>query len=271
MAAVQAGLPAYTGGGQSFSIGAANVQELLTQRDDEFRGVESYTPPEKLGQGFSPDAVNWDGFARVGSRCIRRGVAKLEMDRDVATISAVPIAAAYRGLSIAAIPCNSGKGDEILLAFADSDIGVVRAVEPITLHVVSCEPRWGRPHTLINTPGPKLALSQVAGPKVRVTTDYTNVFDATNQLGLRANSVVGLIIRYSGPTTTESFPLDMDGYDHLEGTTTASVALVERSSWAGASRVDDTAVLAVGKYWVTAWAITREGYSDPSFATLTVT
>lgn len=271
LAAVQAGLPAYTGGGPSFSIGPANIQELLSQRDDEFRGMDSFTPPEKLSPGFAADCVNWDGFARVGSRCVRRGVAKLQEDRDSVTISASPIDASYRGLSIAAIPCGSGKGDEVLLAFADSEIGTVRTAQPITLHAVSSEPRWGRPATLLDVPGPLIALTQIAGPKVRVSSSYTNVFDATNQLGLRANSVVGLIIRYSGPTTTESYPLDMDGHDHMEGTTLASTALANRVSWKGESRTDDTAVLAVGKYWVTAWAFTREGYSQPSYASLTVT
>lgn len=269
-AAVQAGMPAFTGGGPSFSIGAANVRALLAERADAFMGVDTLTPEQRLDAGYSPDSINWDGFTKIGSRCVRRGCAKMLEDRDNVTIGGSPISADYRGLSIATVLRGGAYGDAMLLAFADNEIGQTRTAQVTTLHLVQNYILWGRPTTLKGWAGPKMALSQIAGPKVRVTTDYTSVFAAATA-GMRNNSVIGLVVRYSGPTATESYPLDIDGYDHLENTTTASTALVNRASWLGASRVDDTAVLAVGKYWFTAWAISREGYSEPAFASLTVT
>lgn len=176
----------------------------------------------------------------------------------------------YRGISIARIPGNSDQPDLLLYCFADVEPGNTPSVHPTVLCVVKPYPAWGRPDTLIDFPGPKLSLSQQAGPELRVTADYTNVYDATNQLGKQKQSVTGIIIRYS----TTNYPVDMDGEDYLkEDGGTVSTALADRTSWDGTSTNYDTAVgpLPTGTYYVTAWAFSRMGYSKPSHARLEIT
>jgi hypothetical protein len=386
--AVQAGLPTPGPGGPRFQLGANNVSDFLPERGSTFDGIDTFTPPEKLGTTYSPDATNWDDFEKYGSYCVRRGSAKLQDDREslnvdyfnivcvanssltastdyitftethafpagathafwfdttgadsepagsvaadtsvevtttamtaaqVATTLAAAINTAdiglvafavstavhvfviegtvgtswtlaetvtnagftvtpvtptsmdsvMRGLSISRIPGNSNGPDYLLIAFAENGIGSASSTHPISLHVCKSYPKWGRPKTLKGIPGPKLTLSQVAGPQLRVVTDYTNVFDGSST-GTRANSVTHLIVRYS----TLGYPSDLDGQDYLA---TASTALVNRGAWTGASRTDDTATvggLVVGVYYVSAWAVSRQGYSERSIARLEIT
>lgn len=85
LAATQAGQPAYTGGGQGFKIGAVDNRLVLSERADEFEGVDAYTPPHKLPLSKSPNATNWNALEVVGSRCVRRGTAKMLENRDTLT------------------------------------------------------------------------------------------------------------------------------------------------------------------------------------------
>ena len=250
-------MPGYTGGGPTFSIGAVNTQAILQQRDDEFLGVDTFTPAEKLAAGYSPFAVNWDGFARIGSRCVRRGCAKLGDDHSTLSKNS-----ALRGLSLALIPNGTDDQLELLYTFADNDIGSTRSSVATDFTVVTTTPLWGRPVTLKGWPGPKMALSDNGSQELQVVTDYTNLFSNSTQKGQRANSVVALTIRYS----LTDYPRDIDGYDYV-----ASTALtgVDRDAWTGASRTD-TQTLTAAQYFLTAWAITREGVSEPSFASLTL-
>ena len=260
-AAVQAGMPSYTGGGAAFGIGGVNESIILQQRDDEFLGVDTFTPEEKLAPGYSPDAVNWDGFARIGSRCVRRGSAKFEDDH-----SSLSKNSALRGVSLALIPNGTEDQLQMLYSFADADIGATRASVATDITVVTTAPRWGRPTTLKGWKGPKITLSDQGSQVLRVTSDYTNVFSNTTQKGFRANSVVGITVRYS----VVGYPRDIDGFDYLHDQGTDSTALVDRAAWTGASRNDDSSTLTAALYYVTAYAITREGISEPSFATLTL-
>lgn len=52
----------------------------MPSRDDEFKGIDSYTPDNKTSGSFVPRSVNWDAFRRHGSRSIRDGIAKLADD-----------------------------------------------------------------------------------------------------------------------------------------------------------------------------------------------
>lgn len=261
-AAVQAGLPAYTGGGPSFQQGAINIQGLLNPRQDELVGLDALTPPEKLGPSYSPDMTNWDGFAKYGSRCVRRGSAKLGDDADTLSLNS-----ALRGLSIVNIPGDADQPEQLLVAFADNDIGQTRSSVQTLLHVLTTYPKWGRPVSLVDWPGPKLSLADQGSQVLRVTADYTNVFNNSNQKGMRQQSVVGLVIRYS----TSWFPADIDGYDE-----TNSTALLDwrgatsATTWDGSSKDNDSGTLTAVRYFVTAWAITREGISEPSTASKTL-
>lgn len=79
--ATSANQQAITNGGAGFDIGASQIGSDLPVRDDEWKGVDSYTPDNKVNS-FAPRTNNWDSFRRVGSRSIRAGVAKLADDRD---------------------------------------------------------------------------------------------------------------------------------------------------------------------------------------------
>ncbi|MBK9976208.1 MAG: hypothetical protein IPP14_15690 [Planctomycetes bacterium] len=82
LAATQAGA-AYTGGGQYFETGAVQNQAAgVSERDDEFLGLDTLTPDERLAPGRTPKSINWDDIRKLGSRCVRSGTAKLTDDRD---------------------------------------------------------------------------------------------------------------------------------------------------------------------------------------------
>lgn len=267
-AAVQAGMPSYTGGGPSFSIGGVNESIILQQRDDEFLGVDTLTPPEKLAAGYSPYAVNWDGFARIGSRCVRRGTAKLEDDH-----ASLSKHADLRGVSLALIPNGTADQLQLLYSFADNDIGSTRTSQATDITVVTTAPRWGRPTTLKGWQGPKLAATDAGGQVLQVVADYTNVFNNSTQRGYRANSVVALTIRRS----TDGYPRDIDGFDYLHDQGTPSTPVTDssptleydRAPWKGES-VTITETLTATTYYLTAWAVSREGISEPSFARVTL-
>jgi hypothetical protein len=82
--AVQQGLPQTTGGGPRFQTGAANVRAFIPERMGNFYGVDTYTPPQRMSENYAPWGYNWDDFASMGSRCVRRGTAKMDFDRDAA-------------------------------------------------------------------------------------------------------------------------------------------------------------------------------------------
>jgi hypothetical protein len=107
-AATQAGLPGFTGGGPRFQVGAQDVRALLPQRLGDFQGLDSFTPPNKIGGDFTPDSLNWDDIRRIGSRCSRAGTAKLT--EDISTVQTQAFATA----SVTEVPANAD-----LLADAD--------------------------------------------------------------------------------------------------------------------------------------------------------
>lgn len=258
--------PAYTGGGAYFPGGAVeNRVAGLSERDDEWLGLDTLTPDERLATGRSPNAVNWDDIRRIGSRCVRSGTAKLDDDRDTVTISSSSISADYRGLSLAAMPGSGDNQNKLLICFADNSIGSTRTAQVTTMHLCATSLRWGKPLNLTGWPGPKLALSDQTGNVLRVTYDYTNVFSTAND-GLRKASVKGIIIRYS----LLGYPLDRDGLDNRNDYPTP---LRDRTAWGGESAtVDTTATAAFSgqRVYVSAWAFGVEGFSEPSHASLTM-
>lgn len=78
--ATQAGQRQITGGGQGFAIGGASVGADIPVRENEFKGIDSATPDNKLAPNFVPRSMNWDAFRRFGSRGVRDGIAKLADD-----------------------------------------------------------------------------------------------------------------------------------------------------------------------------------------------
>lgn len=83
MHAMNANQPQFTGGGQGFQVGATQMGVVLPTRQDEWKGVDTITPDNKQAE-TSPRSQNFDPFGRVGSRCIRRGIGKL--DEDINTL-----------------------------------------------------------------------------------------------------------------------------------------------------------------------------------------
>jgi hypothetical protein len=254
--------PIYTGGGQGFSRGANQVSVELPISESDWGGVETLIPDNRLPPDKSPFAINWDRIARFGSRCVRRGVAKTTDDRD-----ALSMASGYRGLSLVPIQSSGAVADQSIRCFRDKDVGLGTAPgseDATVLKVCSMGPLWGRPRPLRGMRGPDFELTAIGGGVIRATSVYTVLSGAV--LGLRKQSVGGLTIRYAGPYTgaTKRFPLDPD-----EGTD-ISTLLLNRASWDGVSRTDDTPALATGRWFFTAWAFSLEGMSEPSFRSLSV-
>lgn len=175
----------------------------------------------------------------------------------------------YRALSLAVMPASGDNPDQMLMAMSDKTIGETSPSLNTFLGLVTQYPRWGKPLTLRGVPGPLLTPSQQAGPVLRVNAAYTNVFDATTQAGIRNHSVQAIMIRYS----TVGYPRDIDGKAEGEAIvgSIAGAVLADRSTWHGASQNFDSGTVATGRYYITAWAITTEGISEPSFALWNIT
>lgn len=375
--AVQAGGVGVGQGGVRFQTAAANVTSFAPERSGNFFGLDSFTPPDKLGPDYVPYETNWDDLSKLGSRCVRRGTAKLGDDihtvtmtrarmttlansdltastdyflltlpdatthafwfdttgsdsepagsgaadastevtttglsanavasaiatavntADIGLIAAavsadlwliavvggstwtlaefvtdadwtitafgnVALDSSYEGVSITRIPGNGDVSDQLLLAFADNDIGSTMTSLPVSLHVITSVPTWGYPMAIQNTPGPTLTLSQIAGPKVRATVVHDHP-----AVGRRNNTVRQIVIRYD----LEAFPADIDGRDNLDSITFASA---DRAAWTGVSTTYDTteSFSAADVVYVTAWTVTLEGWSRPSRKRITIT
>lgn len=276
--ATMANQPQITGGGQGFSIGATQVGVTLPQRSDEFLGIDSLTPDNKLSVNHAPRSVNWDGFRRIGSRCVRAGIAKLAEDRDTMTASGGgSLSSEYRGLCIFSLPASGAQDDKLLVGLVDKDVEI--GVAPggsnsqTSLHIVTGDPRWGRPRDLTGVPGPTVTLSDQTGGVLRVNVVYTNVFPTARE-ELMKQTVKAVIIRYAGPFSgaTPRYPLDPDGAT-TDGSAdgTESTSFKTRSqAFDGTSTNFDTSALALGKWWVTVWCVSLEGISEPTFASKTL-
>jgi hypothetical protein len=173
----------------------------------------------------------------------------------------------YRGLSISRIPGETGRPDQLLLAFSEQgvEIGEQAVQSPTTLHVVTAMPTMARLQKFEGHRGPWLQLSQIAGPQLRVVSSFTPTILGATRDRLVKSSIRQLVVRYS----SVAYPSDPDGKDE-----TQSTALVDRRGWSGGAVTDDTNVsggLPTGRLYVTAWAGTLEGFTEPSRATIIIT
>lgn len=280
LAATMANQPQFTGGGQGFAIGATQIGLQLPTRSDEFRGIDTFTPDNKLDGTFAPQTINWDSFRRVGSRSPRAGIAKLADDRDtVVDGSAQAISSEYRGLSLCVIPCSGTQPDKLLLSFHDKDVEIGSAPggsnSLTSHHLIDTAPRWGRPRKLTGLPGPVLALTDQTSQVLRVAVTYTNIFPNT-QAELREASIKAITIRIRGPISGAGpyFPLDENGEDGTGSVYFNTGSDVNRRAWDGSGTSYDMdlsgAIYGAGKYWITAWAHGLEGTSEPSYGSLTI-
>lgn len=263
MQAVNAHQAAITGGGQGFSIGAVENNAVLTAWPGEWEGIDTLSPDTKLPENLSPDATNWNALERFGSRCVRRGVAKMSDDRSSLTISASPMHADYRAVSI----CPIAESEDVLMVFADNDgtIGAALSAQPVSLFTATQAPLWGRPVDLRTYPGPKLTLTEPVAGTIRVTYDYTNVWST---VALQKISCKSVTIRYNIGSGDVTFPIDMDGVTD-EASRRAGTAAKDRAIWDGTSAtVDiDLSTQSVGTVvYVSAWAHGLLGTSERSIA-----
>lgn len=271
--AVAANTPAFTGGGQGAPVGAVQVGVAMGDREGAFRGVDTYNPDEKLAPDTSPDSINWDSFARIGSLCKRAGTGRLLEDRDVATTGGVALNAAAVGVSLCPIPladpsdANAQHTSAALVTYSDAAIGTASANH--TAHVTELTPLSGEPATLVDAPGPEVTLSDLGSHQMRVAVSYETLMPYAGQ---RENSIEGVTIAYS----TLGYPRDPDGKDArlATGTRVAKTITFHKqrdTSWHGAStNFDITSGLAAGKYFVTVWGHTREGTTQPTYRSLTI-
>jgi len=263
VAAINAHQPAITGGGAGFSIGAVDNSVAMTAWPGEWEGVDTESPDTKMPESLSPEATNWNALEKFGARCVRRGVAKMLEDRSTLTISASPMHADYRAVSI----CPIADSEDVLMCFADNDgtIGGAIAVQPISLFTATQAILWGRPQDLRTFPGPKLTLTEPATGTIRVTYDYTNVWST---VALQKITCKSISIRYNIGSGDVTFPIDMDGVTD-EAARRAGTAAKDRATWDGTSAtVDiDLSTQSVGTVvYVSAWAHGLLGTSERSIA-----
>lgn len=84
-AAAQAGGVGLGAGGPHIQNAAGNVTSFVPERSGNFLGIDTFNPPDRISPDYSPDAINWDGFRKFGSRCNRAGTAKLGDDIHTVT------------------------------------------------------------------------------------------------------------------------------------------------------------------------------------------
>lgn len=256
-----------TGGGAGFSIGAVENSTVISAWPGEWEGIDTTSPEEKMPEALSPEATNWNALERFGSRCVRRGVAKMSEDRETITISASPIHADYRGVSIMPLA-----PDYMLLCMADNDgtIGAALSAQPISLWVLSTFPMWGRPVDLRTYPGPKLTLTEPSTKVIRVTYDYSNVWSTVAMQKISCKSVT---IRYNSGAVSGAvtYPIELDTIadDDTNGRR-AGTAAKDRATWDGTSATVDIDLSASGTtgdiVYVSAWAHSLLGTSERSVA-----
>lgn len=279
LAATAANQPQITGGGQGSDVGATHVAFDLPRSDDDWKGLDSYSPDNKLGQGYSPRTINWDSLRRIGARSIRAGLGKLSEDRDTVTASGGgSISSEYRGLSILPIPASGLSNDSLLIVFSDKDVDLGSAPggsnSQTSFHLMTADVRYGRPRNLTGMPGPTLSLSDQTSQVLRVTAIYDHIPAA--QAELREHTVKAITIRFYGPQSgaTPYWPLDIDGNDGTESILLNTGTAVDRRTWDGSSTNYDMDLsgssYGAGKYWVAAWAVSADGISEPSFASITL-
>lgn len=80
MTPMMANPPTPSGGGQGFTRGPNQVIIDLPPQRGDWLGYEGFLPDNRTPANKSPRVTNWDRFGRYGSRCVRRGVAKLSDD-----------------------------------------------------------------------------------------------------------------------------------------------------------------------------------------------
>lgn len=261
VAAINAHQPAITGGGAGFSIGAVENSVALTAWPGEWEGIDTEAPDTKMPESLSPEATNWNALEKFGARCVRRGVAKLLDDRSTLTISASPMHADYRAISI----CPIAESEDVMMCFADNDIGGAIVAQPISLFTATMTPLWGKPQDLRTFPGPKLTLTEPIAGTIRVTYDYTNVWST---VALQKITCKSISIRYNIGSGDVTFPIDMDSVTD-EAARRAGTAAKDRATWDGTSAtVDiDLSTQSVGTVvYVSAWAHGLLGTSERSIA-----
>lgn len=198
------------------------------------------------------------------------------------TVTGSSINSDYRGLSLLPVPASGPYNDKLLICMSDTDVEIgtnTSGEQPTYLALATPAPRWARPKNLSGCPGPTLALSDQGSQVLRVTATYTDLFPAANVDFMKA-SVVAISIRIVGPVSgaTPRYPLDPDDASP-NGDGTGSIffndsADVDRRAWNGTSDTFDMdlsgADYGAGKYWIAAFAFSRDGMSEASYASLTI-
>lgn len=266
---MMANQPVMTGGGAGFNRGANTEILDLPQTLGDWQGLETLIPDNRLPAAKSPLSIGWDRFGRYGSRCVRRGIAKLTDDiLSVRDSGASALNADYRGLSLLSLPSSGSTDDQLMMVFRDDGVAIGTAPGggnlATSMHFCSAGPEWGRPRALGDMAGPDVTLSNPSTTVIRATSIYGAIPDTND--GLKQQTLKALTIRYAGPFSggVPRYPVDPD-----EGTDESTI-LVLRDSWDGASRADDTPALTAGKYWFTAWVHGLEGMTREAHMTLTV-
>jgi hypothetical protein len=210
--------------------------------------------------------VNFNGIERIGALCVRRGILKLLENINTVTYSASPLASTYQGNSLALLTPTKPRGTAptgdtgMLLVFSDGT-GTIGASAAQRAMTVKQAPLWRKQRSLDRASGLTLSLASAVAGRITATVVYPN--------GQAYREIVAVTIRYS----KRNFPLDVDGSDDrsrgtagteatIDATATNSgyIGAANRTTWDGSSTAFVTNSLTSGAtYYVTAWAMTREG------------
>lgn len=244
----------------------------LTDRGRKFRGIDTFTPDEMLTPEKSPRFLNWNAIERHGSWCGRKGTGRIIDDGTTCVDSgASSIDSAYKGLCIVPLELNDQNDDNaqhtcaMLLGFTDQYPGYSGG--DVNLCVVEPEPAWGHELDLRGFPGPDITLSKSASLTLRVNADYQTVRFAS-KTGIPLQTIKGITVAWSAG----GFPRDVDKRDDSTVVGSKSITLdQDRATWDGTSTNYDITVPATGVYYVTVWAHSLTGTSEPVYGRFEIT
>lgn len=261
--------PAFTGGAESVEPEIVDNNVRLTDRGRKFRGIDTFTPDELQPIEKSPFCVNWNAIERAGSWCARRGTGRFIDDGTTCEDSgASPITSTHRGLAILPLPLNDPSDGNathttaMLLCF--SNVGPGNSGN-INFCVVEPDVAWGKIQSMRNFPGPHITLSKPGALTLRVAATYATTLFATRVAAPR-NFVKGITIAWSAIRQ----PRDVDKRDDFDDSKEVTLDQ-DRASWNGVAQNFDITVPATGFYFVTVWAHSLEGTSEPSYGVFEVT
>lgn len=253
--------------GRSFELGPSSDNVVTFNRETAFRGIETAIPDSEITDALSPYCINFDG--RVpGSLCVRKGMIKYSESRltsQQSSNSNNALSSSYEGLDILWLEPNDNSGAAnktgiSALVFADG-LGI-GAAGLANVQIATNGPEHAEPKDMVRRPGPSFTLTKNGSTADLAVSAYSGHPSTRNDIV----KVSVLLSRNGYPESIEKKD-DKETIDFQD----TSGKVYDRTDWDG-DAISETydGTFTSGELYATAWAISREGISEPSYAKVTI-